>query len=418
MSTGISGLAAIRGLFSNRNYAIYASGNSFSLIGIWVQRVGIGWLTWELTHSGFWLGLMGFADLFPVVLIGPFAGVFADRYDRRWVSGICQAVQTVQALVLWLLTIYGLINVELLFLLALIGGITIGFHQPSRLSMIHSLVRPENLNSAVAFNSAMFNLARFIGPAVAGILITTVGVAWAFAFNGISYVSMIVALFMLRLPPQQKPDRKKRGILGDVMDGARYAFSHPAIGPILLMLMALSVFCRPVIELLPGFADAIFHQGAAGLATLTSAIGIGAIIGAVMMAQRGTMTGLTNIAIYCVGLTGLMLIGFAATGIYWLGVAFMAGVGFMMVVASVATQTLVQTLVEDQMRGRVMSLWGLILRGAPAIGALIMGWLSGFLGLSWPVIGGGVLAILAALFMVSRRQQLIRLMEKDTPAAP
>ncbi len=396
-----SGLTAIRQVFSNRNYAIYTSGNSLSLIGLWVQRLAVGWLAWDLTKSGFWLGAVAFADLFPIFVIGPFAGVIADWYDRRRVSLICQMMALSQAAVLFFLTANAMIDIESLFILSLLQGIVVAFHQPTRLSLVRDLVEAKDMTTAVAVNSVSFNLARFIGPAVAGVVITSYGVATAFAINALSYFSMIIALFFLRLPPQRKQTQKK-GILTEASAGIRYAASHPVVGRIIILMLAMAFLTRPVSELLPGFADAVFSKGAEGLAIFTSATGLGAIVGGIWIAQRGRNEGLSRIAVTSVIISGLMIILFASTHLFWVAVGAMTVAGVAMVTCGVATQTMIQSVVEEQMRGRVLSLWGMIFRGGPAVGALVMGWLSGTFGLSWPLGVAGGLCVCIVFLMLLR----------------
>lgn len=393
-----TGISALMKLFSHRNYAIYTLGNSVSLTGLWVQRLAVGWLAWELTESGFWLGAVAFADLFPVFLVAPFAGVIADRYDRRWIAIFCQIFALVQASILFCLVAFQWIDIVILFTLTLIQGFVVALNQPARLSLVHSLVPAQWMASAVAINSVTFNLARFIGPAIAGVLISAYGVALAFAVNALSYFAMIVAFLLLRLPPQVKSSRKK-GVFVDAMEGIRYAVVHPVVVQIMLLMLAMSFFCRPVFELLPGFADEVFGRGAAGLAIFTSAVGFGAVGGGVWIAQRGRSEGLLPIAMASCAVAGLVLAVFASVEHFWIAVLSMVVAGFTMVSCGVSTQTLIQNSVEEQMRGRALSLWGMIFRGGPALGALVMGWFSGFFGLGWPVGVGGGLSIIAVLFM-------------------
>ncbi|MBF0276417.1 MAG: MFS transporter [SAR324 cluster bacterium] len=400
MSVQASGWPAIRKVFSNRNYAVYTSGNSFSLIGLWVQRLAVGWLAWDLTKSGFWLGAVAFADLFPIFIVGPFGGVIADWFDRRKVSLICQSLSLCQASTLFFLTANGIINIGLLFTLSLFQGIIVSFHQPTRLSLVRDLVPAEEITTAVAINSVSFNLARFIGPAIAGLVITRFGVATAFAVNAISFISMIIALIIIRLPPQRKQTQKKN-ILFEASAGIRYAASHRAVGRIIFLMLVMALLTRPVSDLLPGFADAVFSKGAEGLAIFTSAIGFGAIAGGIWIAQRGSNKGLPKIAMSSVIISGLMVSLFSYTTHFWLAAASMAVAGVSMVTCGVATQTMIQSAVEEQMRGRILSLWGMIFRGGPAIGALCLGWLSGFYGLSWPLGAAGGLSVCIVLLMLA-----------------
>lgn len=397
--------------FSNRNFAIYTSGNSISLLGFWVHRVAAGWLAWELTGSGFWLGAIAFADLCPVVVLGPIAGALADRFDRRRVSVVCQILSLAQATALCALTAAGSISIEMLFALTLCLGVFGAVHQPARLSLVPSLVRTEDLSSAVAITSVIFNLARFVGPALSGVIITMGGIAPAFAFNALTYLASIAALLSLRLLPRVSAAGPPSGVFAEAAAGIRYAVRHPAIGPLLISSTLVSVLARPVFELLPGFAGAVFQRGPGGLAALTSAVGLGAIAGGLWLAQRGGLKGLVPIALGAVTLSGFTVAVFAVVGNFWLALAAMSVTGFAIVASGIATQTLIQSSVDDSMRGRVLALWGLIFRGVPALGALAMGWLSGFVGFGWPVAAGGIVCFLLGLWMFRRRERLIKELE-------
>ncbi len=405
-------LTAIRGVFSSRNYAIYAAGNSISLVGLWVQRVAVGWLAWRLTESGFWLGAVAFADLFPVVLIGAFGGVLADRLDRRRLMITGQSLALAQAATLCVLQALGLMTIELLFGLTLLLGCVIAVNQPARLSLVPSLVRPANLTSAVAISAVIFNLARFVGPAVAGLILATAGIAPAFGFNALTYAAMIAALAALDL--ERAPKRAAGGarMVDEIAEGVRYVVGHQAMRTLLLLLLAVSMLSRPVFELLPGFADAIFARGAQGLAALTSAVGLGAVAGGLWLAQRGSLRGLSSIALASGAISGLAVAVFALSHSFYVALAMMAAAGFAAVAIAVASQTLVQNAVEPAMRGRVMSFWGIIIRGGPALGALAMGTLSGPLGLAIPVFAGGLCALGAALWSATTSRRMIGGLER------
>ncbi len=401
-----SRFAAIRGAFSNRNYAIYTTGNAISLIGFWVQRLAVGWLAWQLTKSSFWLGAVAFADLFPVVIIGPFAGVLADHMDRRRVLLICLVISTLQALSLFALVATDLITIEILFVLTLIFGITVGFQQPARLSLIPALVRPENLTSAVALNSVIFNTARFIGPAIAGLIISSLGVAPGFLFNALTYLVMIAAVLQLRLPQGTGLRPRTGSLLAEIQEGITYVARHPAIGPIMLLMIATVLTTRPILEFLPGFADAVFARGAEGLAALTSVVGLGAIVGGVWLAQRDTMAGLTTVAIVSSAVSGLTLAIFAMAGWFYLAIVILVIFGTSVSTAGISVQTLIQSSVDDHVRGRVLSFWGLTFRGGPAIGALVIGGAAEVFGLRLPFAVAGILCFVAAVLMFKRRKRI------------
>jgi predicted MFS family arabinose efflux permease len=381
-----------------------------------MQRIGVGWLAWELSHSGAVLGLVAFADLFPGVLIGPFGGALADRVDRLRVIKIAQTLIMLQALALFALTASGAITVPLLVALVLFQGAVIGFNQPARLALIPSLVPRPDLATAVAINSIVFNAARFVGPALAGIAIVTLDVSAVFALNALSFVAFLLALSRLRLEPSAVPTAR-RSMLGAVADGLRYALRHPGIGPILLLQAVLAVCARPFVELLPGFAAEVFERGAPGLAMLSSTIGVGAIVGGLWLAQRPGQAGLPEIVLGTSVLVALTTLAFALCPWFWPAVACVALAGWAMVVSGAGTQTVLQTAVDEDMRGRALRLFGLIFRGGPALGALVIGAASELLGLQAPLAAGALLGLIAAGLLWRRRHAIGRSLGVSAPAS-
>nr|MDJ0982654.1 MFS transporter [Kiloniellales bacterium] len=401
-------LAALR----HRDFRIYISGNAVSLIGTWMQRTAVGWLTWELTQSGFWLGLVACADLLPAVVIGPLGGVLADRFDRLRIMMTAQTVALLQAATLFALTAGGVIGVELLALLVLVHGVAMGFNQPSRLALMPSLIPLAALSTGIAINSVAFNLARFIGPALAGLLIVSIGVAGAFAANALSFLIFLVALSRLRLndTPQSPRDREGASVLAELRDGIGYTFGHPGIGPMLFLLATLSLGVRPFIDLMPGFAAEVFGGGADTLALLSSTVGLGAIASGLWIARRGPR-GLTRLVLINTLLASLAILGFVATDLLWFALISVALAGMALVASSVSMQTLMQLAVDGAKRGRVLSLYGIIFIGGPAAGALIMGSLSEYLGLRLPLAGGTLLVLLVWLRTWRRRQAIAAALE-------
>lgn len=399
------GIAALRRLFSRRDYRRFTAGNAVSLMGTWIQRVALGWLTWELTGSATWLGIVAFADLFPAVLLGPIGGVLADRLPRITVIFVAQSLLALQALALFVLTATGIVTVWSVFALALFGGAVVGFNQPARLALVPSLVPRMDLPSAVAINSAVFNLARFIGPAIAGALIVGFGLATAFAVNALSFCAFLVALRGLKLDAEATESRAPdgRSVFGSIVDALRYVVGHPGIGVLLGMMLAASILVRPVTELLPAFADTVFGGGADLFAVLTAAFGVGATVGAVALAMRaGDQTGLARLCLAATAVAAVALLGFVAAGSLSMALPAMALCGGALVVSGVSGLTLVQLSVDSAMRGRVLSLYGLLFRGGPAIGAVAMGAMSDQMGLRWP-LAFGALATLALLLWITAR---------------
>src|SRR5215831_12161743 len=280
----------------NSNFGLYALGSAISLIGMWMQRIAVGWLTWQLTGSGFWLGVVAFADFFPVVVVGPVAGALADRWDRLTVIKISQTISLLQATALFWLTATGSVTIGLLVALTAFQGFVVAFNQPARLALVPSLVPQTDLATAVAINSVVFNLARFIGPACAGPAIVWSGVSAAFAVNAVSYLPFLAALFYIRIKPEGVRSAQPRSMMADLGEGIRYTALHPGIASLLVLLTALGIGGRPLSELLPGIAAIIFHSGAGGLSILASSMGGGAIVGGLWLGQRAHSSDLIRIA--------------------------------------------------------------------------------------------------------------------------
>lgn len=412
MATGIADFSAVGRAFGNRNYAIYTAGSTVTMIGLWVQRLGVGWLAWELTYSGFWLGAIAFADLFPAVVIGPFAGVLADRLDRLRLARACQWLSLLQTVLLFALTAWGHIEIVSLMLLTLFLGCVRAVYMPVRLSLVPALVRPDDVPAAIAISSLIFNLARFVGPAAAGLIIAAWGVAPTFALYGVTVIALLFAFSRLRIDRVPTGAGRGDGMLAQIAEGLRYTTQHGAIAPLLLLMLALSVLARPVGELFPGFADVVFLRGAVGLAWLSSAIGLGAVAGGIWLAQRGSAVGLLPIALAGAGVSSVSLMLFTATDIFWIAIPSIGLFGAAVVSCAIATQTLLLGAVGEDMRGRVLSLYGVIFRGGPAVGSLLMGGLSDLFGLRIPVAVGGILCLGAALWSWRGRRRMIVLLER------
>jgi MFS family permease len=381
----VGGFGNIARAFASRNYRLFAAGNAISLIGTWLQRVAVGWLAWQLTHSGTWLGLVAFADLFPTVVLSPWAGALADRRDRVRVIWLSQVVAMTQATLLALLTGFGIITIWSLFALAVLLGIANAISLPS----------------AVAINSIIFNGARFIGPALAGIVIAEGSIALAFAVNAATYIAFLLALASLD-GVREDARHADRNFLGAMFDGYVYAARHPGIGAMLLLMAVTSLGTRGFIELLPGFADHVFGRGPEALAWMTATVGLGAVLGGLWMVRRPAIAGLTSVVFANTLLMTAALLGFTATARFWVALPCLAVAGFGLVVSGIGAQTLVQSAVATAMRGRVMALYGMIFRGGPALGALVMGIASERTGLRTPVAAG---ALLCALYWLWARPQ-------------
>jgi predicted MFS family arabinose efflux permease len=378
----------------NRNYAIYTYSNTAAMVGEWIQRVGIGWLTWELTASTTWLGIIACTDMVPAMLMSPFAGAYADRSDRLRFTQKTVALTSLQPLVLSCLYFLDVIDIWLLLPLALYNGLLGAFNQAARLAIIPHLVSRADLSPAVALSSITYNISRFIGPAIAGTLIASVGVGYSFIINLLFFIVFTASLFFITLNDEESPRRRNGHILTDTLEGLRYTMRHPGIGPVMFLLIVGSLGQRPFIELLPGFAGRIFERGPEAFGWMVSMIGMGALAGAVYLGIRPSLDGLTRIAVHMVLIGAIMLIGFALIGDFHLAMACLLVIGASLSISATGVMTLVQSSVDGHMRGRVLSLYGLVFRGGPAIGAFLMGFAAEQIGLQIPVILGAAFCIL------------------------
>ena len=391
---------------SNRNFGIYTAGNAPSLIGIWAQRLASGWIMWEMTKSPAMLGWLGFVDLIPFVVVSPFAGLITDRFDKIILARIIKVMAMSVGVALMALTFTGKISPELILLLGFLTGVTDGLFQPVRTSLASVMVPKDTLASAVAINSLVFNIARFIGPAVAGLILALTGaegisaasdagapvktaaeladVGWVFLYAVVSYVFFLTALFLVRIDDDAPRKTARPKVLEELMEGVQYAVRHPAIGPLFLMVGAVAIFIRPVMELLPGFADDVLGQGKEGYVTLVSMIGLGAMFSGFWIGWRGRIEGLLKIGVVSVAIMGSSVVLFALTTSYTVAIGCMVVFGGAQMLIGTAFQTMVQSSADPGVRGRVMSIFGLLWVGSIAFGAAIIGLFGEAFGLPWP----------------------------------
>jgi len=403
----------------NRNYRVYTAGNAVSLIGTWMQRASVLWLAWALTHSTVWLGIVSVADLLPTLVLSPLAGVLADRVDRVRLIWLTQVIAMAQAVLLAALTFSGAITVELLFVLTLALGAANAVNQPARLALIPNLVDRASLTSAVAVNSLVFNGARFIGPAVAGIIIDRGSMGLAFAVNAITYLPFIAALARIRLTPDRLAPARgaRRELIGDTLAGYAYALRHPGIGRMILLFSVTCFSLRGFIEMFPGFADVVFGRGPVGYTWLTATLGLGAVAGGLFMVRRPGIHGLTALIIGHTFLTAVAALGFTATANYWVAIACVFVCGFSLVTTGISAQTLIQNAVDPAMRGRVLGFYGMLFRGGPAFNALALGWLSERFGLRLSVAAGAVICLLYWAWARLRMGVMERALEAEARGA-
>lgn len=401
----------------HRDYRNYTLGSVTSLVGTWIQRVAIGWLTWEITLSYAWLGIIAFADMFAMMLFSPIAGDLSDRMDRLRLHIWAQILMLGHAIALVAAYYLGFANVWVLFALTLALGLMHALHASSRLALVPNLVPREDLTPAIAINSMIFNVARFIGPAVAGIVIVHFGIGPAFILNALSFVVFLWALYGIRDVRVEGRTEAGSGMWANITEGVRYSFRHPGIGPVLVILAATAFTGRALPDLLAGFADGVFARGAEGLAWLASAMGLGATLSGFYLLTQDGIRGMTKVVFTNVVLMSVSCVAFVTLGHFWAGAALLVVAGFAMNNTAIATLNLMQNAVEGRLRGRVMSIYSTIQTGAPAIGTLVLGAIAEVTGLPWPV---GVSAALGlALWLVMRaRTGAIRAALEIEPPSP
>jgi predicted MFS family arabinose efflux permease len=406
------GLGKVVLAFAHRNYRIYAGGNAVSLVGIWMQRVAVGWLAWTLTHSGTWLGVMSMAEFFPVVFLSPIAGALADRRDRVGIIRVTQIAGSIEATLLAVLVYTGMITIQLLFVLTLLLGVFNAMAQPSRLALIPTLVDRAALPSALAINAIIFNSARFLGPAVAGIVIARVSVGAAFTVNAATYVAFLIAMTNLRGLPAL-PVGATQSVLKASAEAYVYASRHPGIAPMLLLFTVTTIGTRGFVELFPGFADSVFERGPEGLSMLTSTVGLGAICGALWMLLRPAIAGLTRLVLGNALVISLAILAFTATNRFILALPCVFLAGMAMTISGIGAQTLLQAAVDIRMRGRIMALYGMIFRAGPAVGAVLMGSFSERFGLRLPLAVGALISCGFWAWTRLKQRQIADTLETD-----
>ncbi len=403
-------------VFAHRNYAWFVGGGGPNYVTSWMQRVGVGWLAWELSHSPLWLGIVAAADLAPMLILSPFAGAYADRNDPLAIVRRTESLLFMQSVLLFVLMSMGLLNITLLVALSLWSGLVYPFHQAARHSIVPTIVPRADFATAIALDSALFQVSRFIGPTIAALVIPVFGVQGTFVTHACGTAFYVFALWQLDVKPPKREARTS-SMLSDVRDGINYVARDIGIWPLFALLSVASVMLRPIQDMLPGFADQTYNAGAVGLAWLTSAMGIGAAISAVWIASRGKLRGLT-LFVYA-GFLGLIVstVAFVMSPHLWVGVICMGLSGFTLNTMSTSIQALVQSSLPDDYRGRVMSLYGMIWRGAPAVGALVAGAAAEHIGLgaTFEIASGLCFLILLAALPLRGRIAHVAERGRDAP---
>ena len=375
----------------HRNFQLFFSGQLISLVGTWMQSVAQSWLVYRLTGSSLLLGTVGFASQFPVFLASPLGGIVADRYNRHRVVIATQTASMALAFILALLTLTNRVTVREIFVLAILLGIVNAFDLPGRQSFLVEMVGKDDLMNAIALNSSMFNGARIIGPAIAGILVARIGEGWCFFANAVSYIAVIIGLLLMKVTP--RPIRPIDSAIAHVIEGFRFVRHTAPIRDLLLLVGLVSLVAMPYTVLMPIFADQILHGGARGLGILMGATGVGALLAALVLAARTGVHGLGRwVTLACAGF-GFSLIAFALSRTFWLSAALLVPAGFCMMLQMSSSNTLIQSMVRDDLRGRVMSVYAMSLIGLAPFGALFAGALADRLTAPVTVILGAVACV-------------------------
>ncbi|MBU1566160.1 MAG: MFS transporter [Proteobacteria bacterium] len=396
---------AIRAIFrslSYRNYRLFFAGQSISLIGTWMQRIATPWLVYEMTGSVFLLGLVGFIGQIPIFLIAPFAGVFTDRWNRYHILVATQILAMGQATVLTWLVLAGSIGVWHVILLAGFLGCVSAFDIPARQSFIIQLVdKKEDLSNAIALNSSIVNGARLLGPSVAGMLIAATGVGICFFLNAISYIFVIWSLLLMKVSGKGN-GKERKSVLAELQEGIAYTFGFAPIRYVILLLALASLMGMPYTVLMPVFAKEILAGGANTFGFLMGASGVGALTGAFYLASRKSVVGLEKIIPLAAGCFGIGLISLSLSRFFALSLVLMVVTGFGMMLLMASSNTVIQNIVEDSMRGRVMSFFTMAIMGTAPFGSLLAGSVARQIGAPKTIMIGGVFCIMAALVFRSK----------------
>ena len=384
-----------------RNFQLFFVGQIISLCGTWIQTLAQGWLVYRLTGSLVLLGGIGFVGQIPLFLLSPIAGIVADRYNRQRVVIATQTSSMVLAFVLAALTLTNTVHVWHIFVLSAILGVVNAFDISARQSFIVEMVGKPDLMNAIALNSSMFNATRIAGPAIAGLMIAVLGEGWCFFVNGASYIAVIAGLLLMRVPPLERPPREGSP-LKNMIDGFRFVAQSPPIYYLLAVLGVISLAGSPFTVLMPAFADRVLHGGPKALGWLMGSSGAGALWAALILAGRRHLAGLGRWAAIAAASFSLWLIAFAFSHTFWLSVALLMPVGFSLMIQVGATNTLIQSMVPDNLRGRVISIYAMTLLGLAPFGSLAAGFVADRLGAPKAIAIGGAVCLIAALLFWTR----------------
>lgn len=390
-----------------RNYRIYFIGQGLSLVGTWMQQVAMAWLVYRMTGSAWWLGIVGFAGRIPVLPLAPIGGVVADRFSRKRILYITNSVAAAQAALLGVLVMTGTVEVWHVIVLAMLLGTIDAFDIPARQSwFVHMIDDPEDVGNAIALNSTIFNAARLIGPSIAGVAIAATGEGPVFLLNALTYSAMLFALMRIQVVSEPRPDRSQN-VLANLLEGFDWAWRFTPVRDVLVLMTLVSFLAVPFAVLMPVFATEILGGGPETLGFLLAAQGVGALIAALFMAYRSGMRGLGRLIAFAAAVFGVGLIGFGLSRSIWLSLPLLALAGFGLMLQTASSNTFLQMIVGDALRGRIMSLYTLAFVGTLPLGSLFAGWLAERIGAALTVAMGGAATLVAAA-VFTRRLPVLR----------
>ena len=391
---------------THRNFRLFFAGQMLSLTGTWMQNVAQSWLVYRLTGSSLLLGTVGFASHIPILLLAPIGGAAADRHNRHRIIVGAQISSMLLAFALATLTLAGRVQTWHIVTFAALLGAVNAFDIPARQSFFIEMVGRGDLLNAIALNSSMFNTARVLGPAVAGVLVASIGEGWCFLVNGISYLAVIAGLCMMRLE-QPEPRPAHGSVISELLEGVRFVRGAEPVRMLLIMLGLVSLVGTPYTVLMPIFADKILHGGPRGLGLLMGATGMGAVVGALTVAARTDVKGLGRIAGWACAGFGASLTLFALSRWLWISFALLIPAGYSLMTQMACSNTLIQTMVPDHIRGRVMALYSVMFMGMAPFGALLAGAAAEKFGAPVTVVFGGIVCLLASLVYGARLSALV-----------
>jgi len=393
----------------HRNYRLFFGGQSVSLVGSWITRVATSWLVYRLTGSELLLGVVGFCSQVPLLVLAPFAGVLVDRWDRHRILVITQILSALQSAALAFLALRGIINVTEIIVLQLAQGVINSFDTPARQAFVVEMVADrEDLPNAIALNSSMVNASRILGPSIGGVLIAAVGEGWCFAVDAVSYLAVIGSLLAMRFERTPRV-RRPPNMIAELRGGITYALGFPPIRALLLLIAVTGMMGMPYMTLMPAIAAVVLHGGPHTLGILLTSSGVGALAGTIYLASRHSVVGLGKVIIAATTAMALGLVAFSLSHSLALSLAILPFVGAGMMVQTASANTILQTVVDEDLRGRVMALYSVAILGTQPIGSLLAGVLAERIGSQNTILAGGAICGLAAVWFTFARPRLAAL---------